>query len=63
MMFIVDGSYAALPEWLSIIVKNSTGFYIPVFEEIYRYSWDMFKKHGQFIQQVYTDTLKHLVIN
>jgi hypothetical protein len=49
MMFIVDGSYAALPEWLSIIVKNSTGFYIPVFEEIYRYSWDMFKKHGQFI--------------
>jgi hypothetical protein len=37
MIFIITGNYAALTEWLSIILKHSTGFYVPVFEEIYRY--------------------------
>jgi|GEM_PF-1158474 len=37
MMYIIAGSYAALSEWLRIIVKNSTVFYLHVFAEMYGY--------------------------
>jgi hypothetical protein len=38
MMFIAAGDYAAMTEWMGIILKQSTGFYYHVFAEMYGYT-------------------------